>query len=248
MILILGRAAAGKDALADALAEQGLNVVGRHSDSIDETSPIIKIDDENADIAVVTPEEMNKLCEQNPDKTYHIVYVVASEDSARRTMAELAYDPTDDKAKEKVELREQQENPVFEELENKITESAKEDGKFMFSDQIGTIRVFVNDYQPTSLAETCARIILEERVRKNVLKILHDCAFTFSDIRTDDDNNLITESPNGDPIPTKIEAVANAYTANPEMLGPVMLAWLKHVDLTKMKDVPKYTDDIILQK
>lgn len=247
MILILGRAAAGKDALADALAEQGVSVVGRPADSLDPTSEIVKADDQSAQARVISPNELDELCSNKSDIRYHIIYVIAAENAARLTMAELAFDPQDGDAKEKVESRERVESPIFDDLEQRIQDSA-EKGTFLFPEQVGSIRVFVNDYQPTSLAETCAKILLEKRLRKNVLRIIRDAAFKFHDIRCDDDGHIITESAEGDPTPQTPEAVADAYVANPEMLGPTMLAWLRHVDLTKMKDVPTYTDDIVLQQ
>ena len=241
----MGRTAAGKSALADALAEQGMLVVGRKRSK--ENNDLVLQNDNDAEAMTISPEKLEELCQNNPDAKYHLIYIIAAENAARLTMAKLAFSVEDDEADDKVKQQEDAESETFNDIESRIQKSADE-GTFLFPPQIGSVRVFVNDYQTTSLAQSCAKIILEERLRKNVQKIINDCAFTFSDIRTDDNGNIITEASDGTPTPQKPIDVVDSYMARPEAFGPVMMAWLKHVDLTKMEDVPKYTDDIILEK
>jgi hypothetical protein len=145
-----------------------------------------------------------------------------------------------------VARREDAEREAFERLEALIQESADQK-RILFGDYVRTIRVLVNDYQIPTLADMCARIQLEERVRRNVIRILSDAAFTFGDIRSDGVDKIVTVSADGTPTEHGVERVADAYIANPELLGPVMLAWLRHVELSDIDGEPlRYAEDIVI--
>lgn len=277
LILIVGRSASGKDTLAAALADEGLSQVksrttrpkraeddnshiflteddwnNQKNEAIastviaDHTYWVIEDDLNNNDTYIVDPKGVDDMCAHMPEKSFDIVYVKAADDDSRIQMA-IARAGCTEEAKNIVDERQTSEKASFDEFETRI-EAWQDGNPIMMPEQVASVLVLENDYQPQTIAAMAAQIVLMRRVRDNMFRIINDCAFSFGDLITDGVDMIYTEDENGTRHSRTAAEIAQTCVGNPTTVGLLCLEWLKHVDLTKMEDIPKYTDDMIIEQ
>jgi hypothetical protein len=273
----VGRSASGKDTLAAALADEGLKPVKsrttRPKRGDDDNSHVfltdadwesqkdnaiasteiasnqywvLEDDLEGCDTYIVDPKGLDDMCMHVPERSVDLIYVRAADDDSRIQMA-LSRAGATEEAKKLVDERQASEKAAFDEFESRV-EAWRDGNQITLPEQVASVLILENDYQPQTIAEMAAKIILMRRVRDNMLRIINDCAFAFGDLVTDGVDMIYTQDEDGNRHAKTPEEIAQSCVGNPSTVGLLCLEWLKHVDLTKMEDLPKYTSDMVIEQ